>query len=133
MPKGYFDMLNEQACMCKVMRQIASAPKGVLFHCAAGKDRTGCTAALLLLLCCVPQADVVADYQVSETYLQEIIRRLRKERPNAPAHLGRSRAEYMEETLALLTDKYGTAEDYLRAIGLTDEELNLLRGKLLEE
>lgn len=132
MPKGYFDMLDEQTCMREVMRHIASAPDGVLFHCAAGKDRTGCTAALLLLLCRVPLVDVVADYQVSETYLQEIIRRLRKERPDAPAHLGRSRAEYMEETLALLMEKYGRLEDYLRAIGLTDEELNLLRRKLLE-
>ena len=41
----------------------------VLFHCTAGKDRTGVVAALLYLLCGVGEADIIADYQVTETYL----------------------------------------------------------------
>lgn len=36
--------------------------QGVLFHCSAGKDRTGLLAALILLCAGVPRAQVVADY-----------------------------------------------------------------------
>ncbi|WP_367924155.1 tyrosine-protein phosphatase [uncultured Ruthenibacterium sp.] len=36
--------------------------QGVLFHCSAGKDRTGLLAALLLLCAGVPRAEVIGDY-----------------------------------------------------------------------
>lgn len=42
---------------------------GILFHCSLGKDRTGILAALLYTLCEVSPADIIADYQISETYL----------------------------------------------------------------
>lgn len=130
-PKGYFDMLDSKVCMGEILRTVAHAPGGVLFHCTAGKDRTGCTAALLLLLCGVEMVDVLADYQVSMTYIAPLIRRVRAELPSAPAYLGASKSEYMEGCIALLTEKYGTVENYLLAAGLTVEELELLRAKLL--
>lgn len=40
----------------------------VIFHCTAGKDRTGIIAFFLLWLLQVPVADIMADYQVSSTY-----------------------------------------------------------------
>jgi protein-tyrosine phosphatase len=39
-----------------------------VFHCLWGKDRTGVAAALLLSALGVPQADVVADYELTEQY-----------------------------------------------------------------
>lgn len=41
----------------------------VLYHCTAGKDRTGVLTAILYLLCQVSDEDIIADYQVSATYL----------------------------------------------------------------
>ena len=43
----------------------------VLFHCTAGKDRTGVTAAMLYLICGVDDVDIIADYQVTETYQEK--------------------------------------------------------------
>ena len=40
----------------------------VVFHCTAGKDRTGVLAAMLLLLLGVAEEDIIADDQVSFTY-----------------------------------------------------------------
>lgn len=40
----------------------------VLYHCTAGKDRTGVLTAILYLLCQVSDEDIIADYQVSATY-----------------------------------------------------------------
>lgn len=129
--KGYFTLLDEGNRMRAVMRRIAAAPGGVLFHCSAGKDRTGCTAALLLLLAGVSMPDVLADYQVTETYIMEFIKLLKAEEPDSPAFWGQSRPAYMERCIGHLLEKYGTVAGYLRAIGLTEAELDHLSAKLL--
>lgn len=57
----------------KAIHEIAlclEAGGAVLFHCTAGKDRTGILACLLLMLCGVQDEDILADYQVSATYNQ---------------------------------------------------------------
>lgn len=47
-------------------RLTASLDDGaVLFHCTAGKDRTGVLAAAVLWLCGAAREDIVADYEVS--------------------------------------------------------------------
>lgn len=40
----------------------------VLFHCSAGRDRSGVLAALILFILRVNKADILADYQVSYIY-----------------------------------------------------------------
>lgn len=42
---------------------IATAPTGLLFHCSAGKDRTGLIAAILLMINGVVLDEVLADYE----------------------------------------------------------------------
>ncbi|EPY31013.1 protein-tyrosine phosphatase [Strigomonas culicis] len=44
--------------------------RAVMFHCTAGKDRTGIAAALLLSLLDVPKEDILADYLLSNEYLK---------------------------------------------------------------
>ena len=103
----------------------------MLFHCTAGKDRTGILAMLLLSLAGVAREDILADYQISETYLAEIIQLIQLRVPDLAAFAGQSRREYLEECMDLLLDKYGSVPDYLRAAGLTAGELETLRHKLL--
>lgn len=50
-------------CITDIIRLLANAPEGaVLWHCAAGKDRTGVIAAVLLRLLGVSDAEVFKDY-----------------------------------------------------------------------
>lgn len=128
----YFRMMDGGESMAAVLRLIAYAPGGVLFHCTAGKDRTGCVAALLLALAGVEQSDILADYQVSETYIMPVIRRMAERIPDMAAWMGRSKHEYMETCLKLLLEKYRSVTGYLLAAGLTEEELSLLRDKLFD-
>ena len=58
---GYFRTLERKDSIRSVLETIADAPGGVLFHCMAGKDRTGCIAALLLTLAGVDRLDILAD------------------------------------------------------------------------
>lgn len=128
---GYFRTLDRRESMGRVMRLILDAPDGVLFHCMAGKDRTGMTAMLLLSLAGVGRADILADYQVSETYLEALICQFKAAWVDMPAFAGQSKRAYMETCMDLLTEQYGSVPAYLRAVGLNDAELASLRAKLL--
>ena len=122
---GYFQMLER--------KEEVAAVLAALFHCMAGKDRTGCVAALLLTLAGVDRLDILADYQVSETYIRPVIQWMRQTQENLPAYVGASRTEYLEDCLNRLEGGYGSVPDYLRAAGLSEGQLNRLREKLLEE
>ncbi len=55
----------------QVFQRIAAQQDGaVLFHCTAGKDRTGIIAGLLLDLAGVPKAEIVHNYAISAHYLE---------------------------------------------------------------
>ena len=59
----YIDLLeNQPAGFKKIGQIILNAPGGVVFHCTAGKDRTGVTAALLLGLAGVDRRLIVDSY-----------------------------------------------------------------------
>src|SRR5690625_2483173 len=67
--KIYIDILTEEARnLREIFRFMAKQSDGVLFHCAAGKDRTGVLAMLLLGLAGVQREDIIADYMVTEIY-----------------------------------------------------------------
>lgn len=130
-PGMYFQMADEQTTVAAVMRRIAEAPGGVLYHCSAGKDRTGVISALLLGLAGVAQNDILADYQVSYTYLRPIIQNFMAEIADIPMYMLHSRMEYMEGFLQAFYEKYGSTMEYLRAIGLSDAEIKVICDKLM--
>lgn len=129
--RGYFDLLSRGDLVRTAVSAVAAAPGGVLFHCTAGKDRTGLLSALLLSLAGVSRADILADYQVSETYLADIIRRIRTVVPDLAPFAGASKSDYLDGCLDLLEESYGSVPDYLRAVGVSEGELDALRDKLL--
>lgn len=115
---------------------IDPANHPVLFHCAAGKDRTGVVAALVLALLGVGRAEIVADYLLTERTLERVLARLAGAEPYA-AVLGpsayveqRPRAEYLEALLDHV-DRAGGAESWLLAHGLTADEVARARASLL--
>jgi len=101
--------------------------KPIVYHCSAGKDRTGVISYLLLSLHGVPLAEIVADYQVSYTYMKQDPRLLD---PDKHLNIYVSYPEIMELFHGAFLDKYGCVEDYLRRIGLREEEIASLRGLL---
>ncbi len=116
---GYFRMLEGSGLVARALRTVAAAPGGVLFHCTAGKDRTGLMAALLLGLAGVERTDILADYQVSETYLARIIRQIKARVPTLPAFAGLMAALLLGlagvERTDILAD-YQVSETYLARI-----------------
>lgn len=125
--------------MCKspaageIFRILAQARGSCLFHCTAGKDRTGTVAAVLLSLAGVDVPDIVADYSISYPYLANTIRNLQADYPDLPAYLGRSDPENMEDFLMRFRQEYGSAEQYLKGLGLSSQALEALKAKLICE
>lgn len=66
----YMALLNGLAPELRsiVERAVDAPARPLLFHCAAGKDRTGITAALLLGLLGVPDDVILDDYELTSTY-----------------------------------------------------------------
>ncbi len=103
---------------------------GFLFHCTAGKDRTGMVTMLLLALAGVEEDLIVADYSLSE----HLAPPAPGERPHyVPAYALTSPPEAMRVTLEYLNSRYGGVEPYLSHIGVTHEQRSRVLRKLLEE
>ena len=125
-----------RANVAAAVRAVANAPTGgVVIHCAGGKDRTGLLSAFLLHLAGVDDDDIAADYAVSEERLrsrhegwfaaaetEEELERLRR--------IAQTPAASMVGVFAELERRFGGVESYLRAAGVTDAELALVRKRL---
>ncbi len=128
-PGAYMTML-ESDVMPEIFKILAE-PGGVLYHCTAGKDRTGVVSALLLNLAGVSDLDIIADYVMTYAYLV----RLREIIPagnevDFPPYILRSDPEYISGFLQLFHEKYHDAREYLTGIGLTEAEIGALKAKL---
>lgn len=140
MEDSYIDMLdNRQEAMRAVFQAMLDTPQGrTMYHCTAGKDRTGVVSALLLSLVGVSDADVVEDYALTNEFLQPIIPRLQAEAGNTISKeefenaVGAPKGN-MEKMLAHLYQKYGSAEKYFNLIGFTAAQIDTLKGLMFEK
>ena len=120
----YRDFLGRyRAEFGRVFAALAEPTDGsVLFHCAAGKDRTGLIAALLLRLAGVSIEDAAEDYALSE---EGVLRLWGDGADDHGLFLLRTPADAMARTLEGFD-----VEEYLRGAGLDDEQLDELRRRL---
>ncbi len=109
----------------------------LLVHCQVGKDRTGMLIALLLWAVNVPEEVIVADYALSSSYLQPILNDYRQQATARGYHqryfqqLLKSPPKAMQNTLHHLHHKYSSVTNYLRIVGLDEDQLRTLRHILV--
>jgi protein-tyrosine phosphatase len=138
----YTTMLEQRAesfgAVFEAMIDDANQP--LVFHCTAGKDRTGVTAALLLSALGVADHVVEADYALTDRYRTPV--RLAEIEPELSVlgieldrvlPLFSAQAPVMAGTLAWLRAEHGGAAGYLtERLGLTETDLEALGASLLE-
>jgi len=129
-PKGYLAMMEDSSTLIEALSVIVNTGDNTLFHCAVGKDRTGILAAIILMLCKVPMVDILADYQVSHTYLKPLIDDYKIKNPAMPEWVGMSKEAYLVETFSLLEHKYGSFDGYCEAVGIDHMMVETLQQKL---
>jgi protein-tyrosine phosphatase len=119
-----------QGAFARVL-QLAMDPahRPMVFHCTAGKDRTGFAAAIVLRCLGVSREDAVADYLRSnvmlearhKVILEEMAQRLPDLEPLEAMLV--VRREYIEAGLDAIDEDFGSIDVYLReALGVTDEQ-----------
>jgi protein-tyrosine phosphatase len=135
MPDRYKLMIDRrQTALGTIFNAIAEADGPVLFHCFAGKDRTGLVAAMLLSLAGVEPDAIGADY--AETDAQLATRYAEWLARAAPERLEEMRAElrcppeWMLNTLEHVAQKWGGIESYLEAAGVPPANIDRLSTKL---
>ncbi len=123
-----------------ILHQIFSILAGedglpAVVHCNAGKDRAGIIAAFVLDISGVPRETIVADYALTARY--NVIRYLEENPDVSPESY--SWQDYqdsactpasMEYTLDFLTERYGGVQEYLRDVGVSDEQLDTIKGAM---
>ncbi|RON69689.1 tyrosine-protein phosphatase [Pseudomonas fluorescens] len=121
----------------KLFNELASVDAAQLFHCTAGKDRTGWTAAVLQSIAGLDNATIMANYLATNDYTAARVAATLKAMPASMASIYAPllgvQASYLQAGLDEVTAQYGSMDNYLKqGLGLSQETIYVLRGKLVE-
>lgn len=139
---AYRDLAYEQAPSYReLFRRIAHGPLPLVFHCAAGKDRTGIAAALLLDLLGVERAVIMEDYALTDAFFARGCELIAKD-PFGTKLQGidqsvwepimRADPAYLATMFEAIEERHGSAEGFLREeLALTEADFQAIRDRLL--
>jgi len=114
--------------------------QSLVFHCTAGKDRTGMGAALVLYALGVPYKEIVEDFLASNYYRKADNDKMMNMMVNTyhlNAEVAKSmmgvKKEYIDATFSSIKKKFGSVDSFLKTeIGLDDSKIKTLREKFLD-
>ena len=136
----YFDMLAQGGPAIAAAVEIIASParNPTVFHCTAGKDRTGVLAAVILSLLGVADVDVAEDYGLSALAMVKLVEWQRAQPEGGTAMVVQPTAILAcppQAMLAFLTrvrEQFGSVEGYVREVGVPASTVSRLRHVLLE-
>jgi protein-tyrosine phosphatase len=133
----YVHLLDHNAARYVKALEVISEPDNhpVLFHCAAGHDRTGVLAAVVLACLEVDEVAIVGDYVDSATHVPGIVMAYRDHplygAASADAAWRTVDASVMEQFLHLMSGTAGLM-DWALANGFAESSLTRMRDALVE-
>lgn len=138
---GYKAMiLNTEKCALILRELLVEGRDTALFHCAAGKDRTGVVCAVILLTLGVPQDVVIEDYELTNLAVGGLMQRFLKDRgkyigimPDLDDEIPEMmKAAFIQASLEAIDEAYGSFDRYLHdGLGITADERAVLQHKYL--
>ena len=134
----YFAMMRfAREPIARALDALAASEGAAVFHCAAGKDRTGVLSAVVLGVAGVADADIVADYAYTRRALPRILERLRASESYAyvftelPPDTLHAEPATMEELLTSVRAEWGSVREYALWAGAAPATLATLAEKLV--
>lgn len=125
--------LSSQSQYCAMLDLVVDGGTPLLFHCSAGKDRTGFGAALLLTALGVPWPDVVADFEATNRLWRRDTVPSDDLPPDIRNNLLRAEPALLEGAFAAARDRYGSVDNFLaEAYGFGTERRERLNEIMLE-
>ena len=139
----YRRMLTGNKAFKELFRALEAGETPILFHCSAGKDRTGVAAMLILLALGASDETICADYAQTNVCRRAEIEAVMQEHADEIAADSSCRNHYYRMAgvspeaapfvLDTIRSQFGSAENYLEAeYGLTPARLMRLRRMYLE-
>ena len=136
----YFLLLHAaERKIAQIIEILIGSPDPAVFHCAAGKDRTGVVSAVILALLGVEDADIVEDYVFTSRNLDRIIARLRETESyrsvfeKLPPSTLHAEPETMSGFLSRVRRSYGSMHGFAESARIGPETLTRLESWLLED
>lgn len=132
----------------RVFGELKEQHLPLLYHCTAGKDRTGVFTALLLRVLGVPQQTILEDYTLTNQYLMSPGNRvaagqratsqagsmMKTLTPDERKVLMAADPDYLNATFAAIDERYGSFDNYRRqALKVSDSDVTALRDRLLTD
>ena len=119
-----------------LFNDLAATDGAALFHCTAGKDRTGWTAAVLLSIAGVDSATIMANYLATNDYTATRVAATLAALPSSNAAIYEPLltvdASYLQAGLDEITALYGSMDNYLKeGLGLSQATIYVLRAKMV--
>lgn len=141
--RRYVEMLDEGRDTIRDVLGLLARPEAypATFYCAAGKDRTGVLAGVLLDAIGVLPEHTIADYALSMERVARIVERARaaghteaeSSMVSQPAAVMAAPAEAMRLLLDHLREEHGSTRGYLAGIGVDGATVDAVAEQLLEE
>jgi protein-tyrosine phosphatase len=114
MQELYRNLVNEQAGQfARLFQHLLQTDGPLVFHCTAGKDRTGVAAALILLALGVPREQVVQDYLLTNDLYARPALPQTTTPADALAVLWQVQESFLDAALCSLDEDHGGVERYL--------------------
>jgi protein-tyrosine phosphatase len=140
--EAYRHLAYEQAPSYReLFRRIAYGPLPLVFHCAAGKDRTGIAAALLLDLLGVERAVIMQDYALTDQFFARGCDLISKDpfgaklegiAQNVWEPIMRADPVYLTTMFEVVEQRHGSVRKFLQdELELSDADLDAVRARLL--
>jgi protein tyrosine/serine phosphatase len=136
----YREFLRDAGDQIRAALEVLAAPGALpaVFHCTAGKDRTGVLSAIVLSLLGVDEPTVVADYALSGEAMARLRAKLIVKYPE-----GRDNIESLDEVFSAdpaqmeslldhVKERFGSVDAYVAGLGTTPGVVECLRAGLLE-
>jgi protein-tyrosine phosphatase len=116
----------------KEVMEIFADPnhKAILYHCTAGKDRTGIISMLLLEIAGIDGETILNDYSDSDKLLINLTAEFMEINPDTPIEYMLSDASTLIALYEYIEADYGSISEYLNEIGVTEEMQNQIRAKM---
>jgi protein-tyrosine phosphatase len=136
----YKEMLVDAVPQIIGALEVLTAPEAqpAVFHCTAGKDRTGLLSALVLSLLGVPEETVVADYALSGGAMERLRAKLILKYPDGKEAITSIDEVFsadpanMVELFRYLRERFGSVDGYAASVGVPEALVARLRQTLLD-
>ncbi len=124
--------------LAAAVETVAMLDEPVVFNCAAGKDRTGLVAMLMLTIVGVPGDIVVADFELSNdgmarlrAWAESYDSNLKERLGNAPAAFLDADGRALRDLMAGWVAEHGSMRAFARHLGVSDEAMSRLERRFV--